>query len=123
VGGAEADYQLFPRRALFEPLGMTSAVIEPDAAGTFVGSSLMFATARDWARFGLLFLQDGTWEGRRLLPEGWVTFSVTPAPAAPDGVYGAHFWLRLGRGYAPSASMDCRRIPITPSVTRVRSSP
>ena len=102
VGGAEADYQLFPRRALFEPLGMTSAVIEPDAAGTFVGSSLMFATARDWARFGLLFLQDGTWEGRRLLPEGWVTFSVTPAPAAPDGVYGAHFWLRLGRGYAPS---------------------
>ena len=102
VGGAEADYQLFPRRALFEPLGMTSAVIEPDAAGTFVGSSLMFATARDWARFGLLFLQDGIWEGRRLLPEGWVTFSVTPAPAAPDGVYGAHFWLRLGRGYAPS---------------------
>jgi hypothetical protein len=102
VGGAEADYQLFPRRALFELLGMTSAVIEPDAAGTFVGSSLMFATARDWARFGLLFLQDGIWEGRRVLPEGWVTFSVTPAPAAPDGVYGAHFWLRLGRGYAPS---------------------
>lgn len=102
VGGAEADYQLFPRRALFEPLGMTSAVIEPDAAGTFVGSSLMFATARDWARFGLLFLQDGRWEGRRILPEGWVAFSVTPAPAAPNGVYGAHFWLRLGRGYARS---------------------
>jgi len=102
VGGTEADYHLFPRRALFEPLGMTSAVIEPDAAGTFVGSSLMFATAREWARFGLLFLQDGTWEGKRILPEGWVAFSVTPAPAAPDGVYGAHFWLRLGRGYAPS---------------------
>ena len=96
VGGTEVDYQLFPRRALFEPLGMTSAIIEPDAAGTFVGSSLMFATARDWARFGLLFLQDGTWEGRRILPEGWVAFSVTPAPAAPGGVYGAHFWLRLG---------------------------
>lgn len=96
VGGTDADYQLFPRRALFEPLGMSSAIIEPDAAGTFVGSSLMFATARDWARFGLLFLQDGTWEGRRILPEGWVAFSVTPAPAAPDGVYGAHFWLRLG---------------------------
>ena len=102
VGGTEADYQLFPRRALFEPLGMTSALIEPDAAGTFVGSSLMFATARDWARFGLLFLQDGTWNGRRILPEGWVAFSVTPAPAAPDGVYGAHFWLRLGSDYAGS---------------------
>lgn len=103
VGGTEADYQLFPRRALFEPLGMTSAIIEPDAAGTFVGSSLMFATARDWARFGLLFLQDGTWAGQRILPEGWVAFSVTPAPAAPGGVYGAHFWLRLGEAsYARS---------------------
>ena len=106
VGGTEADYQLFPRRALFEPLGMTSALIEPDAAGTFVGSSLMFATARDWARFGLLFLQDGTWAGRRILPEGWVAFSVTPAPAAPDGVYGAHFWLRLGGNYAGSGEHE-----------------
>jgi CubicO group peptidase (beta-lactamase class C family) len=103
VGGSEADYLLFPRRALFEPLGMASAVMEPDAAGDYVGSSFMFATARDWARFGLLYLQDGVWEGKRILPEGWVAFSVKPAPAAPGGVYGAHFWLRLGRGtYAPS---------------------
>jgi CubicO group peptidase (beta-lactamase class C family) len=102
VGGGEEDYLLFPRRALFEPLGMASAVMEPDAAGDFVGSSFMFATARDWARFGMLYLRAGLWEGRRLLPEGWVTFSAAPAPAAPGAVYGAHFWLRLGRTFAPS---------------------
>ena len=114
VGGDDADYLLFPRRALFEPLGMTSAVMEPDAAGDFVGSSFMFATARDWARFGQLYLQDGVWDGRRILPEGWVAFSVTPAPAAPGGVYGAHFWLRLGRGtYAPSGDdgLPAGRLP------------
>jgi CubicO group peptidase (beta-lactamase class C family) len=78
-------------------------VLEPDAAGDFVGSSFMFATARDWARLGALYLQDGVWGDTRVLPEGWVAFSVTPAPAAPDGVYAAHFWRRLGRdAYAPS---------------------
>jgi CubicO group peptidase (beta-lactamase class C family) len=105
VGGSDEDYLAFPRRALFEPLGMTSAVMEPDAAGGYVGSSFMFATARDWARFGRLYLQDGVWEGRRLLPEGWVAFSVKPAPAAPGGVYGAHFWLGFdGGSYAPSGT-------------------
>lgn len=103
VGGGDEDYWLFPRRALFEPLGMASAVLEPDAAGDFVGSSFMLATAQDWARFGTLYLQDGIWGDRRVLPEGWVTFSTAPAPAAPDGVYAAHFWRRLGRdAYAPS---------------------
>jgi CubicO group peptidase (beta-lactamase class C family) len=103
VGGGDEDYWLFPRRALFEPLGMASAVLEPDAAGDFVGSSFMLATARDWARFGTLYLQDGIWGDKRVLPEGWVRFSAAPAPAAPDGVYAAHFWRRLGRdAYAPS---------------------
>ena len=103
VGGTDEDYWLFPRRALFEPLGMASAVLEPDAAGDFVGSSFMLATAGDWARFGALFLGDGVWGNKRILPEGWVAFSVAPAPAAPDGAYAAHFWRRLGRdAYAPS---------------------
>jgi CubicO group peptidase (beta-lactamase class C family) len=93
IGGSDEDYLGFPRRALFEPLGMTSAMMEPDAAADFVGSSFMFATARDWARFGRLYLQDGVWGDKRVLPEGWVAFSVKPAPAAPQGVYGAHFWL------------------------------
>ena len=61
VGGSLADYFAFPRRALFDRIGMASAVMEPDAAGTFVGSSFMYATARDWARFGLLYLWDGCW--------------------------------------------------------------
>ena len=103
VGGSDEDYLIFPWRALFEPLGMTSAVMEPDAAGDFVGSSFMFATARDWARFGQLYLQDGVWAGKRLLPEGWVAFSVKPAPAAPRGVYGAHFWLGLDDGMGNDA--------------------
>lgn len=90
----EDRYPSFPRRALFEPLGMSSAVLEPDASGTFVGSSFMLATARDWARFGQLYLQDGVWEGKRVLPEGWVAFSTSPTPQAPDGRFGAHWWLK-----------------------------
>jgi len=87
----EKDYASWPRRALFEPLGMSSAVFEPDASGTFVGSSFLFATARDWARFGLLHVNGGA----GVLPEGWVRFATTPTPQAPDGRYGAHWWLKL----------------------------
>jgi CubicO group peptidase (beta-lactamase class C family) len=83
---------------------MSSAVIETDAAGTFVGSSLMFATARDWARFGMLYLQDGVWNGQRILPEGWVDYSRTPAPADGSRRYGAHFWLDVPDGYRRSAA-------------------
>lgn len=95
----DGSYLTFPSRVLFEPLGMRSAVIEPDAAGTFVGSSFMYATARDWAKFGQLYLQDGVWGGRRLLPAGWVKYTTTPAPNAPDGVFGAHFWLKIPPEY------------------------
>lgn len=98
------DYAAFPRHALFEPLGMTSAVLETDARGTFVGSSLMYATARDWARLGLLYLQDGVWGGVRILPEGWVQYTRTPAPADSLGRYGAHFWLRIPEGYSASGA-------------------
>jgi CubicO group peptidase (beta-lactamase class C family) len=93
---SQEDYLAFPRRALFEPTGMSSAVLEPDPAGTFVGSSFMYATARDWARFGLLYLEDGVWNGERILPEGWVEYSVSPAAAAPLGRYGAQWWLNAG---------------------------
>jgi CubicO group peptidase (beta-lactamase class C family) len=91
----DADYPRWPRRVLFHPVGMDSAVMEPDASGTFVASSFMLATARDWARFGLLFLRDGVWEGRRILPKGWVDFSTRPTPQSPGGRYGAHWWLKL----------------------------
>jgi CubicO group peptidase (beta-lactamase class C family) len=92
----------FIRRELFDRVGMTSAVFEPDPSGTFVGSSYLMATPRDWARFGLLYLQDGIWQGQRILPEGWVRFSVTPTPQAPRGQYGAHFWLNAGSASNPA---------------------
>lgn len=72
----------YPKTALFTPLGMTSAVMEADAAGTFVGSSYVYATARDWARFGLFLLQDGVWNGNRLLPEGYVAMMQQPTLAS-----------------------------------------
>ncbi|MBT8363201.1 MAG: beta-lactamase family protein, partial [Deltaproteobacteria bacterium] len=87
------DYYNFIRDEFFHKIGMYSAVVEPDASGTFVASSYMFATPRDWARFGLLYLQDGIWQGARILPAGWVEYTTTPTPQAPRGEYGALFWL------------------------------
>ena len=94
-----ADYDGFPRKALFEPLGMTSAVMEQDAAGDFVMSSFMYATARDWAKLGQLYLQDGQWQGRRIFPKGWTGYSLKPAPAAPGQEYAAHLWLKVPDTY------------------------
>jgi len=91
-GGAERTRD-FLRRELFAPLGMTSAQPEFALSGSFVGGAFVHATARDWARFGYLYLRDGVWDGRRILPEGWVDFSRTASPADDNAVYGAHFWL------------------------------
>ena len=91
----EPDYWDWPRRVLFDRLGMTSAILEPDESGTFVCSSFMLANARDWARFGQLFLQDGVWNGQRILPDGWVSFSTTPTAQSTGDNYGAHWWLKL----------------------------
>ncbi|MCA8965308.1 MAG: serine hydrolase [Planctomycetes bacterium] len=88
----DADYWAFPRRALFNPLHMRSAVLETDPSGTFVGSSYGFATARDWARFGLLYAQDGVFDGQRILPEGWVAASAAAAPSS-GGRFGRQIWL------------------------------
>jgi len=100
----ETEYLTFPRRALFDRLGMSSAVMETDASGTFVASSYMYATARDWARFGTLYLQDGVWNGERLLPEGWVTYTTSPAPADNTRRYGAHFWLQVPDEYGGAST-------------------
>ena len=67
-------------------------MIETDPSGTFVGSSYGFATARDWARFGMLYAQDGVFAGERILPEGWVTASAALTPTS-DGDFGRHLWL------------------------------
>lgn len=122
----DAAYARFPREALFDPVGMTSAIIETDATGTFVGSSLMYATARDWGRFGQLYLNDGVWDGDRILPEGWVEFSRTPVPADPNHAYGAHFWLgvptepgqpvgEVGEGTLQAAGHEGQYLTIVPS--------
>jgi CubicO group peptidase (beta-lactamase class C family) len=98
VGAHGVDFEAWMRRRLFEPLGMTSAIPKFDPAGTFIGSSFCFCTARDFARFGLLYLRDGVWEGRRLLPEGWADYGRTKTWQQPndDGPYGAHWWLDTG---------------------------
>lgn len=96
VGGTLADVLNFAQRELFDPIGMVSALIEADASGSLVGSSYMYATARDWARYGVFIKNDGVWNGNRILPEGWVRYSLTPTPLAPKGEYGAHFWLNAG---------------------------
>lgn len=110
---ADSLYYKFPYEKLFYKIGMYHAIMEPDASGTFVASSYSFASARDWARFGLLFLNDGVWNGERILPEGWVKYSVTPAPAADKGRYGAHWWLNAGQPGNPSN----RRYPELPPDT------
>jgi len=88
----DVGYHAFARDAVLEPMGAASITLEPDSSGTFVGSSFVYATARDWAKLGLLYLSDGVAGGRRLLPEGWSRYVATPASAS-DGFYGAQFWL------------------------------
>jgi CubicO group peptidase (beta-lactamase class C family) len=101
VGAGEAGMRAFMETELFGPLGMTSADPRFDAAGTFIGSSFLYCTARDFARFGELYLADGVWEGTRILPEGWVDFARTaaPVPVAEEFGYGAHWWLWDGHGF------------------------
>jgi len=111
VGGSLAHSNNFIRRELFDRIGMRSAIIEPDSSGVFVGSSYMYATTRDWARFGLLIKNDGVWGGVRILPEGWIEYALTPTPLAPEGEYGAHFWLNAGEKGNPQN----RKFPSLPT--------
>lgn len=96
----------WPDRALFEPLGMRSAVFETDASGTFMGSSYLYATAQDWARFGLLLASGGKWYGNEILPETYYDFMVSPTPKSVtpwgENEYGqGQVWLNGPRGQTP----------------------
>jgi len=94
AGGDLVHNYDYARAHLFEPAGMTSAVFEPDGTGSFVGSSYLYMTARDWARFGELYLDGGVINGHRLLTPEWVGFSQTGAGLIDEpGGYGAQFWL------------------------------
>lgn len=134
----------YPKLALFDPLGMSSAVLEVDARGTFAGSSYLYATARDWARFGQFLLQDGVWNGQRLLPERFMAAMRTPTAAsggkytqaqawlaAPGGDSSATaglpedtFWMEGHDGQSvaivPSAKLVVVRLGLTPSWLRYR---
>jgi CubicO group peptidase (beta-lactamase class C family) len=93
------EYLSFPQRALFDRIGMRRLVLEVDTDGNFIMTGFEYGTARDWARFGLLHLADGVWQGERILPAGWIEYITTPAPADRDQKYGGLFWLNRGGQY------------------------
>jgi CubicO group peptidase (beta-lactamase class C family) len=93
VEARHEEYLTWPQRHLFDRLGIRNITLEPDPYGNFLLNGYELSTGRDWTRLGLLYLQDGVWQGRRLLPKGWSNFVRTPAPAWPKPVYGGFFWL------------------------------
>ena len=106
------EYLTWPQREVFDKIGIRRFVMETDIYGNFILTGYNYGTARDWARLGLLYVQRGMWNGERLLPEDFVDFVQTPAPAWAEPVYGGLFWLNTadetGRG---------RRIPTLPPDT------
>lgn len=92
------EYLDFPYTALIDKIGMHSMLIETDMTGNYVGSSYGWATTRDWAKFGLLHLYKGNWNGEQIFSPDWVDY-ITKPTANSNGVYGAHWWLNAGGKY------------------------
>lgn len=101
---SQQEYLDFWYRSLIDKIGMHSMLIETDLSGNFVGSSYGWATPRDWAKFGLLYLHKGNWNGVQIFDKSWVDYVATPTNTS-EGQYGAHFWLNAG-GYYPDAPRD-----------------
>ena len=123
LGGGRAVRDLLLDRVL-HPIGMRSADPRLDAAGTFVGSSYVYAAAADWARFGTLYLRDGVWEDRRLLPEGWVDHArrVRSVDESDGGLYGAHWWidqLDTERGTFRASGYEGQMVAVCPALDAV----
>ena len=119
------DYQSYyqlPQKALFNKLGMNHSLIETDASGNFVGSSYGYCSARDWARLGMLYLNNGNWYGEQILPKWWVSYCTTPARQS-NGEYGAQLWLNYSQKHLPDMPSDVyffkgyrgQRVVIVPS--------
>jgi CubicO group peptidase (beta-lactamase class C family) len=109
----DEEYWTYPQTALFDPIGVTTATLETDADGTWVGSSYLWASVGDWARLGQLMLQDGTWKGQQVLPPGWRELAATPS--MPDGEghgYGAQTWIP-----ADPVGGECKGTPGLPADT------
>ncbi|CAF0729154.1 unnamed protein product [Didymodactylos carnosus] len=107
----ENEYHSFPYRKLFYKLGMHNILMEVDASGTFVGSSYSWGTARDWARFGLLYLNNGLYNNEQILSEDWIKQTTTLGGSNQYGEYGFHFWLNTGKNNDSST----RRLPNVPA--------
>ncbi len=115
VGGGAEGMERFMRAELFDRIGMQHAKPRFDTAGTFIGSSFVFDTARDFAKFGLLYLRDGRWDGAQVLPAGWVDHARTLTPQS-NGWYGAHFWRALdGSGRFHCSGFRGQYIAIDPA--------
>ena len=117
----EQDYLNYWYSKLIDKIGMHSMIIEPDFSGNLVGSSYGWATARDWAKFGLLYLHNGNWDGEQIIDTTWVDFTKTPTNTS-NGQYGGHFWLNTGGKYpdVPRDLFSCngyqgQRVFILPS--------
>lgn len=102
--GTHQEYLDFWYSSLIDKIGMHSMLVETDMNGTFVGSSYAWATARDWAKFGLLYLNKGNWNGQQIFDSEWTHYVATPTNGS-DGVYGGHFWLNAG-GKLPDVPKD-----------------
>ncbi|MBD0776302.1 serine hydrolase [Maribacter sp. ANRC-HE7] len=98
------EYLDYPYKALIDKIGMNSMIIETDMKGNYIGSSYGWANTRDWAKFGLLYLNKGNWNGERLFDANWVDYITTPTPLS-EGTYGAHFWLNA-QGKYPDVPKD-----------------
>ncbi len=121
VGPGEPYRRLLTER-LFGPIGMASATATFDDAGTWVASSFVHATARDFARFGLLYLRGGRWDGRRVVPAGWVDYARRPRSVDPDGgaLYGAHWWVTDdGHGTFRCSGYEGQSIMVCPALDLV----
>lgn len=105
----DEEYYRLAYERLCQRIGMSGAVFETDASGTLAGSSYIYATARDYARFALLYLQDGVFSGDQILPEGWVKYTTTPVYGS-DGSYGSSFWLNGNNEFpdAPANMFYCK---------------
>ena len=113
VEGRGEDYHAFPQRNLFDKIGIRDAIMETDVYGNFLTQGYEFLPPRDWARLGNLYLQDGVWNGERILPEGYVEYASEVAPAwAADGrnMYGgAFFWVNASGGWpVPESAIGMR---------------
>ncbi|MHB1444304.1 MAG: serine hydrolase domain-containing protein [Acidimicrobiales bacterium] len=122
VVGGQAEMAALAEKMLFKPIGMGSGRLGFDPAGHWVASSYAYATARDWARFGYLYLRDGWWGSARVLPEGWVDHGRRPRSVDPEdgAVYGAHWWVvEDGRGTFWASGYTGQCILICPALDAV----